>query len=97
MPKSPNQKLKLLYLMEILLQQTDERHPMTVPEMIAQLAQRGVSAERKSIYGDLEALRTFGIDIVQTKTKTTGYYVGSRAFETPVSYTHLTLLTTELV
>lgn len=28
MPKSPNQKLKLLYLMEILLQQTDERHPM---------------------------------------------------------------------
>ena len=78
MPKSPNQKLKLLYLMEILLQQTDERHPMTVPEMIAQLAQRGVSAERKSIYGDLEALRTFGIDIVQTKTKTTGYYVGSR-------------------
>lgn len=32
MPKSPNQKLKLLYLMEILLQQTDERHPMTVPE-----------------------------------------------------------------
>ena len=35
MPKSPNQKLKLLYLMEIMLQQTDERHPMTVPEMIA--------------------------------------------------------------
>lgn len=83
MPKSPNQKLKLLYLMEILLQQTDERHPMTVPEMIAQLAQRGVSAERKSIYGDLEALRTFGLDIVQTKSKTTGYYVGTRAFETP--------------
>ncbi len=83
MPKSPNQKLKLLYLMEILLQQTDERHPMTVPGMIAQLAQRGISAERKSIYGDLEALRTFGMDIVQTKTKTTGYYVGSRTFEVP--------------
>ena len=67
----------------LLLQQTDERHPMTVPEMIAQLAQRGVSAERKSIYGDLEALRIFGLDIVQTKSKTTGYYVGTRAFETP--------------
>ena len=48
MPKSPNQKLKLLYLMEIMLQQTDERHPMTVPEMISQLAQRGVSAEERS-------------------------------------------------
>ena len=50
MPKSPNQKLKLLYLMEILLQQTDERHPMTVPEMISELARHGVAAERKSIY-----------------------------------------------
>ena len=57
MPKSPNQKLKLLYLMEILLQQTDERHPMTVPEMISELARHGVAAERKSIYNDLESLR----------------------------------------
>lgn len=53
MPKSPNQKLKLLYLMKILLQQTDERHPMTVPEMISELARHGVAAERKSIYNDL--------------------------------------------
>ena len=46
-------------------------------------AARRYFAERKSIYGDLEALRTFGMDIVQTKTKTTGYYVGSRTFEVP--------------
>lgn len=61
MSKSPNQKLKLLYLMEILLQQTDERHPMTVPEMISELAKHGVAAERKSIYNDLESLRIFGL------------------------------------
>lgn len=83
MPKSPNQKLKLLYLMEILLQQTDERHPMTVPEMISGLARHGVAAERKSIYNDLESLRTFGLDIVQTKSRTTGYYIGARSFEVP--------------
>ena len=83
MPKSPNQKLKLLYLMEILLQQTDERHPMTVPEMISELARHGVAAERKSIYNDLESLRTFGLDIVQTKSRTTGYYIGARSFEVP--------------
>ncbi len=83
MPKSPNQKLKLLYLMEILLQQTDERHPMTVPEMISELAKHGVAAERKSIYNDLESLRTFGLDIVQTKSRTTGYYIGARSFEVP--------------
>ena len=83
MPKSPNQKLKLLYLMEILLQQTDERHPMTVAEMISELARHGVAAERKSIYNDLESLRTFGLDIVQTKSRTTGYYIGARSFEVP--------------
>ena len=89
MPKSPNQKLKLLYLMEILLQQTDERHPMTVPEMIAQLAQRGVSAERKSIYGDLEALRTFGLDIVQTLAHTYGGSV--EALDSPLGGARLQL------
>lgn len=83
MPKSPNQKLKLLYLTQILLQCTDEKHPMTVAEMISALASNDISAERKSIYDDLEALRTFGLDVVQVKGKSTGYYIGSRDFELP--------------
>lgn len=83
MPKSQNQKLKILYLMRILLTQTDEDHPVTVAEMIRQLEEYGVSAERKSIYDDLEALRTFGFDVVQTKAKTTGYFIGARDFELP--------------
>ena len=60
--KSPNQKLKLLYLMEILLEKTDEEHTITVPQMIEELAKRGVSAERKSIYDDLECLQLYGLD-----------------------------------
>lgn len=83
MAKSPNQKLKLLYLMRILMEQADEAHPITVAEMIQQLAHHDISAERKSIYDDLEALRLFGLDIVQAKSKTTGYYIGSRDFELP--------------
>lgn len=83
MPKSPNQKLKLLYLMQILLQRTDENHPMTVAEMISALAANDISAERKSIYDDLEALRLFGLDVVQVKGKNTVYYIGSRDFELP--------------
>ena len=83
MAKSANQKLKLLYLKKILEEQTDEDHPMAVAEMIGQLEQYGVSAERKSIYDDLEALRLFGLDIVQSKGKTTGYYIASRDFELP--------------
>jgi predicted DNA-binding transcriptional regulator YafY len=83
LPKSQNQKLKVLYLMRILLTKTDENHPITVAEMIRQLEEYGVSAERKSIYDDLEALRTFGFDVVQTKTRTTGYFIGARDFELP--------------
>lgn len=83
MPKSANQKLKLLYLMQLLLQKTDEEHQLTVQEMIDELAKRDISAERKSIYADLEALRQFGLDVVQNKGKSTGYYVASRDFELP--------------
>lgn len=83
MPKSSNQKLKLLYLMKILLERTDENHVLTVSEMIDELARFDVSAERKSIYDDLEALRMYGLDIESVKNKTTSYYIASRSFELP--------------
>lgn len=83
MSKLSNQKLKLLYLMELLLKETDELHPVTIADMITALERQGISAERKSIYDDLETLRVFGIDIVQVRNKSVGYYVASREFELP--------------
>ena len=83
MPKSSNQKLKLLYLMQMLLERSDENHPLTVQDMIDELSLHDISAERKSIYADLEALRVFGLDIMQSKGKSTGYYIASRDFELP--------------
>jgi len=83
MPKSSNQKLKLLYLMKILQEKTDESHTLTVPQIIEELDRYGITAERKSIYDDLEALRIYGLDIASFKTKTTGYFIGSRNFELP--------------
>ena len=61
MAKSSNQKLKLLWLAKILLERTDEEHPMTLAEITEALAACGISAERKSLYDDMEALRTFGM------------------------------------
>ncbi len=83
MPKSSYQKLKLLYIKRILEEKTDENHMITVPQIIEELERYGISAERKSIYDDLEALRIFGLDIESVKTKTTGYYIASREFELP--------------
>lgn len=83
MAKGANQKLKLLYLLKILTENTDEDHAMTLSQIITALAGYGISVERKSIYSDIEALRVFGIDVVSRKTKSYEYYVASRAFELP--------------
>ncbi len=83
MAKSANQKLKLLYLTKLLLTRSDEAHPMSVPQIIESLAVNGIKAERKSIYDDIEALRHFGLDIIQNKGKGGGYYIGDRDFELP--------------
>lgn len=81
--KNSQQKLKLLYLYKILSENTDEEHPITVNQMIDFLGDYGVSAERKSIYDDIECLKLFGVDIVSVKTKSYGYYIASRDFELP--------------
>lgn len=83
MPKSPKQKLKLLYLMQMLLEKTDEEHPLSMENIIKGLAANDISAERKSIYDDITSLRLYGLDIGMTKSKPGGYYIASRDFEVP--------------
>lgn len=83
MAKSSNQKLKLLYLVRFLMQFSDEEHPVSTAQIIEELAKNNISAERKSIYDDIEALRLFGLDIIQVKGKNGGYYIGERDFEIP--------------
>ena len=84
MARSSYQKLKPLYIMKYLLQNTDEDHPVTVNQIISFLDSQGISAERKSIYSDIEALQYFGLDIVQAGSgRSCGYYVAHRDFELP--------------
>lgn len=81
MAKGANQKLKLLYLAKLFWEQTDEEHPITIASIICALGEQGISAERKSLYDDFEALRYFGMDIVGRKERSYGYYLASRKFE----------------
>lgn len=83
MAKSANQKLKLLYIVKLLMQHSDENHPVKMERIIEELARNDISAERKSIYDDIESLRVFGIDVMQVKGKNGGYYIGERDFELP--------------
>ena len=82
MAKSANQKLKLLYLLKILTEQTDEEHCMSAQALIDALEVYDIKAERKSIYDDIAQLIDFGYDIVLIKAKSGGgYYLAGREFE----------------
>ena len=78
-----NKKLKLLYLAQYLQEETDERHPRTLQDMIAYLERCGISAERKSLYDDLELLRLYGMDVQSVRGKSYGYFLGDREFQLP--------------
>lgn len=82
MAKGTNQKLKLVYLIKIFMEKTDDEHSLTMPEILKELEKYDISAERKSIYADLEAMRELGMDVIgEPKGKTFYYHVGSRKFE----------------
>lgn len=83
MPKNPKQKLKLLYLYHILLQKTDDEHPLSMDGLLRELARHGIEAERKSIYDDIAALSDFGLDVLVRRGPHGGYFVGERTFELP--------------
>ena len=82
MPKGSGQKLKLLYLVKILTEETDEAHAVSTQGLIDRLERLGISSERKSIYDDIRCLQQFGYDIVQLPSRQGGgYYLAGREFE----------------
>lgn len=82
MPKGNNQKLKLVYLIKYLLEQTDEEHKVTMGDILSYLETKEINAERKSIYNDINTIRDLGIDIIGEKVgKGYEYHVAGREFE----------------
>lgn len=82
MAKSAGQKLKLLYIIKLLTENTDENHPASTADIIAYLEANGIHSERKSIYDDIAKLCDFGYDIIQVHSRLGGgYYMAGRDFE----------------
>lgn len=63
MASSNRQKLKLLYLIKMFQEETDPQRGLSMTEILERLAAHGITAERKSIYRDIEVLREVGMDI----------------------------------
>ena len=68
MAKKFDEKLKIFHILRILREETDEEHRIFVPEIIKRLEEIGITAERKSIYRDLDTLSTYGFDISHDRT-----------------------------
>ena len=84
MPKGTNQKFKLYRLAQIMLEQTDDEHYITMPEIKEALARYDITADRKSIYADLRDLEVLGIEVEgEPVGKGYHYHVVSRPFELP--------------
>ncbi|MCM1090338.1 MAG: transcriptional regulator [Butyrivibrio sp.] len=82
MAKAEGQKLKILYILQMLEEYTDEAHPMTTAEIISRLEAEGIACERKTVYSDIARLVDFGYDIITVSNRRGGgYYLASRDFE----------------
>lgn len=81
MAATNNQKLKLLYILKFLQENTDENHIAHAEDIKLYLLNHGIAAERKSIYSDISILIDFGYDIIKSNGSGGGYFLASRDFE----------------
>ena len=79
-----DEKLKILYLMQILLDETDKDHVLSATDLASRMDHLyHITCNRKTVYTDVEKLRSFGLKIEQVKGSNSGYYVAEREFELP--------------
>lgn len=80
--KTENQKLRIIYLIEILTKYTDEKHYLNATQIMGKLKEYGIDAERKTVYADINALEENNIlDIDRMGGRNGGFRVLNRNFE----------------
>lgn len=81
MAKQEKSKLKLIRLLQLMMEHTDDEHGLSMPEIISALDRMGIKAERKSIYDDLASLSEIGFTVDTLPTRPVSYYLADRIFE----------------
>lgn len=78
------QKFKLIKLLEMLQQETDEHHPLSTNTICSRLEKIGISCERRTLSKDIDVLNTIGYEVMHTRVgKEKAYYVEDRSFSVP--------------
>lgn len=78
-------KLKLLKILEILRQDSDEDRPLSTSELCLKLKEQGIVCDRRVLATDIARLIESGYDIICTKESgmSTKYFIADRSFDVP--------------
>lgn len=77
-------KPRILYLLKILYEQTDENHPLSTAELIRLMDELyGIQMYRTTLTADIEQLLQFGIEIYIIKSTQNKYFLNDRIFDMP--------------
>ena len=78
------QKIKLLKIWEILNWKSDEQHPLSTQDIIMELSKLGIKCDRRTIYGDIDAMQSNGYSILNRRRgHDMVYWVQERKFDLP--------------
>lgn len=78
------QKIKLLKIWEILNWKSDEQHPLSTQDIIVELSKLGIKCDRRTIYGDIDAMQSNGYSILNRRRgHDMVYWVEERKFDLP--------------
>ena len=81
MAKDNCQKIKLLKLIEILQQESDEQHPLRATEICTRLLSLGITCDRRTLTKDVTLLNEQGFDVATTMVgHEKCYYIEDRSF-----------------
>lgn len=84
MSKENANKVKLIKLLEILRQETDEAHPLSTKELISKLADIGIACDRRTLSKDIAVLNENGFEVMSDMVgHDKVYYVADRSFSVP--------------
>lgn len=84
MEKTKGQGARILSLLRILYQMTDDEHGLSMRQLIGELKQSGIVVERKTVYADICLLKEYGFDIVtENNGRDRLYHIAHRHFELP--------------
>lgn len=81
--KTNNQKLRLLYIIDIFTKKSDDEHPLTANDIISFLEDEyAMTCDRKTVYECIDSLNEYGYEIIKSSSPR-GFFMASNIFELP--------------